>query len=135
MTMKAKSLLVATAVIELPTGAGLLVAPSFLAELLLGEALVSAASMVVGRVAGAALVAIGLICWLERAGDRPGSLAGLLAGLLVYHCAVALALVHGALFKGLSGVLLWPVVAVHIVFALWCAVQLRHSSAGVKPTR
>ena len=134
MTMKIKSLLIATAIIELPTGAALLVVPSFISELLLGEALGSAASIVVGRVAGAALIAIGLICWRESADIRAGSLAGLLAGLLVYNGAVALILVHGAVFKGIYGVLLWPVVVAHVAFALWCAVQLRHSSAGSRPT-
>lgn len=135
MTIKIKSLLIATAVIELPTGAALLVVPSFISELLLGEALGSAASIVVGRVAGAALIAIGLICWRESADIRAGSLAGLLAGLLVYNGAVALILLHGAVLKGIYGVLLWPVVVAHVVFALWCAVQLRHSSAGVRPNR
>ena len=129
MTMKIKSLLIATAVIELPTGAALLVVPSFISELLLGEALGSAASIVVGRVAGAALIAIGLICWLQSADIRAGSVAGLLAGLLVYNGAVALILVHGAVFKGIYGVLLWPVVVAHVAFALWCALQLRYSSA------
>ena len=122
--MKTGYLLVATALVEFATGVALLVAPSFVVELLLGEALGSAASVLVARVAGAALAAIGLTCWLER----DGSSAGLLAGLLAYNGAVALLLMHGAVFNGVHGLLLWPVAAAHIVFALWCTVRLRHSS-------
>jgi hypothetical protein len=86
--MKTRSLLIATAVIELTTGIALLVTPSLTVELLLGEALGSAASIVVGRLAGAALIAIGLSCWLERETNRGGSQTGLLVGLLTYNGAV-----------------------------------------------
>jgi len=127
--MKTRYLLVATAIAELATGAALLVVPSFVAQMLLGEALGSAASALVGRVAGAALIAIGLICWRESADNRAGSSTGLLAGLLVYNGVVALLLVHGAAFTGIHGVLLWPVVVLHIVFAAWCVVRLAHASA------
>jgi hypothetical protein len=127
--MKTKTLLVATAVVELAAGAALLIVPSFAARLLLGEALGTAVSMLVGRVAGAALTAIGVACWLESAGNRAGSPSGLLAGLLVYNCAVPLLLVHGAVFNGIHGILLWPAVVLHIVLALWCIVLLRRQSA------
>lgn len=123
--MKTKLLLMAAAVAEFGTGLVLLVAPSFLTGLLLGEALGPAVATVVGRVAGAALIAIGLACWLESGGKRAGLPTGLLAGLLLYNTIVAFLLVHAAVFDGIHGVLLWPVVVVHIVFAIWCAVQFR----------
>jgi hypothetical protein len=46
---------------ELAAGLGLLVAPATVVELLLGQPLGSGAPLVVGRVAGIALVAIGLM--------------------------------------------------------------------------
>jgi len=131
--MKTKPLLIAAAAAELGTGLGLLVAPSFVSQLLLGEALGQAVSMLVGRVAGAALIAIGLACWLESTGNRAGSPRGLLTALLVYNAIVALLLAHGAVFNGIHGVLLWPVVAVHVVFAIWCAVRLSPERGGSTP--
>ena len=131
--MKTRYLLIATAIAELATGAALLVAPSFVAQLLLGEALGSAASMLVGRVAGAALMAIGLISWRESADDRAGSSAGILAGLLVYNGVVAVLLVHGAVFTGIRGVLLWPVAILHIVFAVWCVVAASAIGKVLRP--
>ena len=132
--MKTTPLLLATAAIELSTGVTLLLAPSFLAELLLGETLGSTASMLVGRIAGAALIAIGLICLHDGTSNRTGSSAGLLGGLLVYNGTVSLLLAHGAVFAGLHGVLLWPVVLLHTAFLLWCVVPLRDSSSQGNPT-
>ena len=68
--MNTKSLLIVTALIEAGTGIALLVAPSVIVELLLGAGLSSPQSLVVGRVAGAALIAIGVACWLARKGER-----------------------------------------------------------------
>ena len=88
--MKTKALLTAIAVIELMTGVGLLLAPSLGAELLLGAPLSPVVPLVVGRVAGLALVAIGLTCWLETVGDRGGSPNALhwdcCRITLQYHC-------------------------------------------------
>jgi len=120
-----RRLLIAVAVAEFGTGLGLLVAPSLVSRLLLGGALDSPVSVVVARVAGAALVAIGIACWAESAGRRAGSPRGLLAALLVYNAIVALLLAHGAVFGGVHGPLLWPVVVVHVAFAIWCAARLR----------
>ncbi|MDR7133208.1 multisubunit Na+/H+ antiporter MnhG subunit [Lysobacter niastensis] len=123
--MKTKALLIAAAAAELGTGLGLLVVPSFLSQLLLGEGLGSTVSALVGRVAGAALVSIGLACCFESAGRRAGSPKGLLVALLLYNAIVALLLTHGALYRGVHGLLLWPVVVVHVAFAIWCTASIR----------
>jgi hypothetical protein len=77
--MGTKWLLTATAAIEPATGGALLTAPSFPVGLLLGEALGSAASIVVDRVARAALIASAVICWLER-GANPQALGACSSG-------------------------------------------------------
>jgi hypothetical protein len=123
--MKMKALLTAIAVAELATGVGLLLAPSTVAALLLGHPLGSGVPLVVGRVAGLALVAIGLICWLEKTSNRGGSPTGLLIGLLIYNGAVPVLLVHSYLVYGIGGIGLWPVVVLHLVFAAWLAACLR----------
>jgi hypothetical protein len=128
--MKTTPLLIAIAVAELATGVGLLVVPSTVVELLLGQPLDPGAPLVVGRVAGIALIAIGLMCWLEKTSTRGGSLTGLLIGLLVYNGAVPVLLVHSYMTLGTNGIGLWPVVALHFVFTALLAACLRSTQSG-----
>jgi hypothetical protein len=124
--MKTKPLLAAIAVAELGAGLGLLAAPASVVELLLGQPLGPGAPLVVGRVAGIALVALGLMCWLQKSGTR-GSLTGLLIGLLVYNGVVPVLLVYAYITYGTHGLGLWPVVALHLVFTALLAASLRSS--------
>jgi len=123
--MNTKLLLIATAIFELATGIALLVTPSLIVELLLGEGLGSAASIVVSRVAGSALIAIGITSWLGRDTNRGASQMGLLVGLLTYNCAVPVILTSAAMVSGMHGIALWPAVILHSLLALWCIVCLR----------
>ena len=79
--MKLKALLTVTALVELGSGIALLIAPSLSAQLLVSAPLDSAQLAVIGRFAGAALTAIGVICWVESRIERADSRAGLLLGL------------------------------------------------------
>ena len=121
--MNTKLLLIVTAVVELATGAALWIAPSLTAELMLGAGLGSPASVMVGRVAGAALVSIGLTCWLER--DRSGSRTGLVAGLLAYNVSIPALLVDAAVVENISGIAFWPGIGLHSVLSIWCVACLR----------
>jgi len=85
MLSNTKLLLVLTAVGELLVGVLLLITPSAAAKLLLGAGLASPESVLVGRMAGAALFSIGVICWLSRNQHRNGQPVGLIAGLLAYN--------------------------------------------------
>ncbi len=125
--MNIKLLLIVTAVIELATGVALLIAPSLTAELLLGAGLDSPESVMVGRVAGAALFSIGLSCWLQRDRERSGSRTGLVVGLLAYNVSVSLLLAFAAVVENMHGILLWPAIALHAVLSLWCVAYLRSS--------
>lgn len=124
-TMKTRSLLTAIAAVELATGIGLLLSPTTVVELLLGEGLSTGVPLVVGRIAGVALISIGLICWLERVNNRGGSTAGLLIGLLVYNGAIPVLLVHSYAAYNTGAIALWPAVVLHLAFALWLAACLR----------
>ena len=73
-----KKLLTITAIIEAATGLGLLVAPAVLARLLLGGTLDTPAALTVARVAGAALLSLGVACWLARDDGRALVIAMLL---------------------------------------------------------
>ena len=114
-----KKLLTITAVIEAVTGLGLLAAPAVLAQLLLGGTLDTPAALTVARVGGAALLAISVACWSSRENGR-----ALVAAMLLYNVVVVGLLVYAALALALSGLGLWPAVALHLTFAFWCLACL-----------
>ena len=120
-----KLLLIVSALAELGVGVSLLVAPSFTAELLLGAGLGSPESVLVGRVGGAALLSIGLSCWLEQSRNRSGPSMGLVAGLAAYNFVVATLLIYAAVVDGMNGVGIWPATGLHMVLLIWCAARLR----------
>jgi len=120
-----KNLLVLTAVFEFATGLALLLAPALPASLLFGVGLEAPIGLIVARIAGAALLAIGLACWLARDDGRSRSALGLIAALLLYNVAATIVLIHAGLGLKLSGVALWPAVAAHVALAIWCITTIR----------
>lgn len=122
--MSTKALLIVTALIEIGTGLALLVAPSLSVEFLLGEGLSSPQALVVARVAGVALISVGVACWLGRNADRRAQ-SGLIAGMLIYNLAVPILLLHGWIASALQGLGLWPASILHAVLAIWCVICLR----------
>jgi len=123
--VKTKALLGVTAAVETTAAAALFAVPSRAAALLLGAGLDSAAARVVARIAGAALLSIGLTCWLVRNSPEGGSHRGRIAGLLAYNVAVAVLLVVAAVVGHLLGIALWPAVALHVGLSIWCGACLR----------
>lgn len=122
-------LLVVTALIEALTGLALLATPSLLVSLLIGAELDSTTGMVLARVAGAALLSIGIVSWLARNDRRSPATGGLVRALLLYNVAVAAILVHAHFALGLSGIALWPAVIVHVAMAGWCILGIRGPTA------
>ena len=98
----------------------LLVYPPMVVRLLFG-AEITGVGVVISRVAGAALLAIGVACWPAR--RDPGSPAqlGLLSGVLFYDIAAAALLTYAGLFLDMVGIALWPAVVMHVVLSVWCA--------------
>ena len=84
-----KHLLVVTAVIEAGAGVALLCCPSAAAALLLGSGLATPSAVTLGRVAGAALLTLGVACWLARRDGRSRAATGLVAAMLLYNAAAA----------------------------------------------
>jgi|SRR5262245_11894709 len=100
---------------EALTGFALLIAPSLVGQLLFGQDLTGIA-VIVARVAGIALIGLGVTLW-------PGIPV---LGMLIYSGMVAVYLAFIGLNGGLTGYLLWPVVVLHAVLAallvrLWLA--------------
>ena len=85
----------------------LLLVPSLVGQMLLGEGLTGVA-IPVARVAGIALIALGIACW-------PGPP---LVGMVIYSTVVTVYLAYLGLAGGFTGVLLWPAVALHFVLSI-----------------
>ena len=122
-----KKVLVVAAVGEAATGLALLIVPSLVGRLLLGEELTGVAALV-GRVAGIALFALGIACWLARDDTQSRAAWGLVVTMLFYDVAVAVMLAFAGTALGLRGVMLWPAVIVHTVLGAWCVACLRCTS-------
>lgn len=105
-----KWMLIFAAVGEAATGLALLIVPSLVGRWLLGEELTGIA-LPVARVAGIALVALGIACW-------PGPPR---AGMLTYSAAVTLYLAYLGVAGGLGGPLLWPAIVLHAVLSVLLA--------------
>jgi hypothetical protein len=120
-----KSLLTITAAIEAVAGAALAIAPSPLVFLLLGSPLDSPAGLVVARLLGVAILALGTACWLARNDIGSPTAVGLVWAMLLYNIAAVSALGYARLNLGLSGVCLVPGIILHAAMAVWCVACLR----------
>jgi len=125
-----KTLLTVTAALEAGTGVALTLAPSAVVLVLLGSPLDSPAGLVIGRVLGAALIALGAACWIARDDAQGRTAAGLVAAMLLYNIAVVSLLGYARIGPRLSGVGSWPVVIRHSALAVWCVACLRITRQG-----
>ena len=120
-----RHLLIISAASEAATGIALLSSPSLVATLLLGLSLETPAALVVGRIAGAGLLALGVACWCARV-DAAGSAArGVVTAMFLYNVAAVAVLGYAGLMPGFSGLVLWAVVILHAALAIWCVLCLR----------
>jgi hypothetical protein len=103
-----KKVLTLAAVAEAATGLALIVVPSLVGRLLLGADLAGVANPV-ARVAGIALLALGVAC-------LPSCTP--LCGMLTYSLLAAAYLFYLAIRGEWAGPLLWPVVVLHIILTL-----------------
>jgi hypothetical protein len=116
-----KKVLVFAAIAEVVTGLALLVSPSLVGQLLLGQQL-SGIAIPVARVTGIALIALGISCWP----------ADPLIGMLVYGSAVALYLAYIGFVGEFAGVLLWPAVVLHAVLSILLGRALLRADDSMK---
>jgi len=100
-----KKVLTIAAVAEAATGVALIVVPSLVGRLLLGADLAGVANLV-ARVAGFALLALGIACF-------PSCTP--LYGMLTYSVLATAYLFYLAVRGEWAGPLLWPVVGLHII--------------------
>ena len=125
--MQRARLFLVTAILEVVTGLSLLVLPSLPLSLLLGVDQAAPDALFIARVAGAALLAIGITCYLARNDKNSPAQTGVLTGALIYNVAIAALLVYCGTALAMTGIALWPVVLLHTMLALWCLSCLRSS--------
>jgi hypothetical protein len=111
--------LIVTAVVEIGTGLCLLVQPAAVFAVLLGIE-PEADTLLVGRLAGGALLAIGVACWITRADAATRATYGLLTGVFVYNVIASMLLAFAGLVLQKRGILLWPAFALHAFLTTWC---------------
>ncbi len=97
-----KTVLIFTALGEFATGVALLIAPSIIVQLLLGQSLVGVA-ILIARITGIALVALAIACW-------PGPAE---VGMLTYSAGMTVFLGYAGCTAGATGSLIWPAVGLH----------------------
>ena len=102
------------AALEVATGLALIIDPQAVTRLLLGADL-TGAGIAVGRVAGIALLALGLACWMSR---QDVNKTATLPAILGYNLLVAAFFMYLGLAGELVGILLWPAFAIHGVLTL-----------------
>ncbi len=123
-----KKLLALAAAIEAATGLALVINPPLLSYLLLGEG-ISGAGLALSRVAGFALVSLGLACWPGF--DSAGANTPALRAMITYDLLATLYLVYLGIGGGLVGSLLWPAVMIHAVLTILLARAWR-AAVGVE---
>ena len=122
--MAMSTLLGLAAILEAATGLVLMIHPALVAQLLFGDG-VSGAGMALTRVAGIALLALGVACWPGR--ETGGGGAPAFRAMLTYSLLVTIYLVYLGVVEHLMGMLLWPAVAAHVVFTLLLVAAWRHN--------
>jgi hypothetical protein len=120
-----KLLLFTTALVEAATGLCLIFLPSVLFAVLLGVDNPTVDATLVGRIAGAALLAIGTASWMARTDTLNPAMLGVLTGILIYNAAASTLLAFAGAVLKMTGVLLWPAVVIHVILAASCFRCLR----------
>jgi len=121
-----KNLLALAAIGEVIAGLLVLVYPPIVVKLLFG-AEISGVGVVMSRIAGMSLIALGFACWPGDTATRA------LCGMLIYSALAAVYLTCLGLGGEWSGKLLWPAAACHAVLTILLVrawFQKRKSSKG-----
>jgi hypothetical protein len=116
-----RKLLALAALGEAATGLILVVYPPIVVRLLFGAEM-AGAGIVMSRIAGIALIGLGVGCWPSTSAFQP------LNGMLSYSTLAMLYLAYLGVRGEFAGVLLWPAVGVHaILVALLVGARFKGS--------
>ena len=132
MAKTLNTLLLTISAAETLVGVALALFPSLLTSLLFGSRLDAPVGILVARVAGSALLAMGIACWLARDNSESRAAAGLIMALLFYDAAVVVIFLYARLGAGLWGIGLWPAVVLHSGLGVWSVLCLKKVKANVR---
>jgi hypothetical protein len=127
-----KRLLVLTALIEVATGLGLIVVPAIVVRLLLSAEIFGAA-IPLGRMAGVALLALGVANWLVSFDEQSCAARGVISGMVLYNLGAVLILGAAGIGSQPVGIALWPAVILHAAMTVWCITSLRRGNPSLRP--
>lgn len=114
-----KVLMAAASVGEALTGLVLLVYPPIVVRLLFG-AEIDGVGVVVSRITGISLIALGVACWPDV-----GATGGL-PGMLTYSAVATVYLICLGVGGQWAGLLLWPAIVVHAILTVLLALAWRN---------
>jgi hypothetical protein len=114
-----KPLLKLTALIEVATGLGFVAVPALVVRLLLGSDLLGA-GIPLGRVAGVALLSLGIACWFASFETPSRAARGIVSAMTIYNLGAAVILGAAGIQSQPAGIGLWPAVILHAVMTVWC---------------
>jgi len=121
------NLFTVTAALESGVGLLLVAVPSFVSRLLLGSSLEGPLGATVARIAGGALLALAIACWMARSDVESRASKGVASAMAFYNAAVATILAYAGMGLGLFSIGLWPVVLLHVGMAVWCVLSLKRA--------
>lgn len=122
--MKSRELFIATAFLESLTGIALLLAPSFVVNLLLGEAISTSTELTISRIGGSAILALGIACWLARDDEKSRGAKAITGGLLVYNVMVFVSLANSA-YTAITTPALIAALIIHLLLGINCIFTLK----------
>ena len=122
------ALCAATAVLEAGAGLALLCFPATAVSLLLGAPPKTPAALTVARLAGVALLTLGVACWLARGDTQSRAARGLVSAMVLYNLGAAIILGAAGIGSQPVGIVLWPAVVLHSAMTIWCIASLRYPS-------
>ncbi len=129
---KTGTVLKLSSVIEMATGIALIATPLIIVRLIFGVRLPDGGAVAgLGRLAGVALLCLGVACWPDSRGIESRSVR---RALFLYNLLVALYLAYIGIATRLVGLLLWPACALHLVLAGLLARDILRVMHAVAPT-
>lgn len=114
------ALLMASSLVEVGAGLVLCLIPLEAVRLLTGEAFDGVAVATIARIAGAAVIGLGIACFWGRSNRDASEATGLLLAMSFYNAAAVGIFALAGTVGGLKGQMLWPAVLLHSVMLLWC---------------
>lgn len=118
--MNVRLLLEVITYIYVLTGVALVVFPAFVTGAVLGVSLTEPAALVVSRVAGTALLSLGIISWMVASEGRSKPGKSLVTGLAIYNTLIMMVMVYTITLQDFTSAGLWIVILLHALLAGWC---------------